>query len=209
MTKHVLDSIKAIRKLKGISQSQMAEKLGIVVSGYGKIENGKIQLTLERLERIAEILEVSVETLMKFSGEKNLALLHFTSNQNPSQAELEKASAQLIKDTPSVGKDDGDDLMQFEGDVHEFIRSFPPEKILRYAIENRNLRLERTKIFDIICETVFDKLPGKNKTGLTERFLKKVKAHDLIAKLLVSEVLTDRDVEVITRRFLKYKGMSG
>lgn len=60
----VLDNIKSIRKSKGFSQEYMAEKLHIHTINYGKIENGKTALTVERMYKIAEILGSSVSELL-------------------------------------------------------------------------------------------------------------------------------------------------
>ncbi len=60
----ILDNIKALRAIKGFSQDSVARKLGCDYSTYGKIENGKSALTVSRLIKLAEILEVSVEELM-------------------------------------------------------------------------------------------------------------------------------------------------
>jgi transcriptional regulator with XRE-family HTH domain len=62
--KKILDNIKAIRAIKGYSQEYVANKLGCDYSTYGKIENGKSSLTVNRLFRLAEILEVEVQQLL-------------------------------------------------------------------------------------------------------------------------------------------------
>ena len=62
--KKILDNIKAIRAVKGYSQEYVANKLGCDYSTYGKIENGKSSLTVNRLFRLAEILEVEVHQLL-------------------------------------------------------------------------------------------------------------------------------------------------
>ena len=62
-----MDTIKTIielRKQKGLTQSLMAEKLGIAPNNYGKIEKGITEMTLNRLNQIAEILNVSVVELL-------------------------------------------------------------------------------------------------------------------------------------------------
>jgi transcriptional regulator with XRE-family HTH domain len=66
MENDFLLNIKSIRTEKGISQNQMAEKLGFAQSNYNKIENGVAELTVKRLYEIAKILEVSV---LKILGE--------------------------------------------------------------------------------------------------------------------------------------------
>jgi transcriptional regulator with XRE-family HTH domain len=63
--KKILDNIKAIRAVKGYSQEYVANKLGCDYSTYGKIENGKSSLTVNRLFKLAEILEVEVNQLLQ------------------------------------------------------------------------------------------------------------------------------------------------
>ena len=60
------EKIRKIRELKGLKQSNLAEKLGLTMNGYGKIERGETTLTLERLEQISEALGMKVLDLMHF-----------------------------------------------------------------------------------------------------------------------------------------------
>lgn len=50
--------LKNIRKQKNYTQGFVAEKLGISLRAYSKIESGETQLTLDRLSEIIEILNV-------------------------------------------------------------------------------------------------------------------------------------------------------
>ena len=60
----VIKNIKAIRKNKGISHEAMAVNLGISQAAYTKLESGETKLTVDRLYKIAEILEIQVEDLL-------------------------------------------------------------------------------------------------------------------------------------------------
>lgn len=60
----VTDNIKAIRKSKGITQIEIAEKLGIGQSNYTYLENRGEKLTIEQIEAIAGALGVSVMELL-------------------------------------------------------------------------------------------------------------------------------------------------
>ncbi len=60
----VLDNIKRIRKSKGLSQEYVAGMIHIHTINYGKIENGITALTIERLYKIADILNVSASELL-------------------------------------------------------------------------------------------------------------------------------------------------
>lgn len=62
--KNFYENLRKIRKSKGISQADMADKLGITQDGYGKMERGHIEPSFERLEQIAEALKVSVQELL-------------------------------------------------------------------------------------------------------------------------------------------------
>lgn len=55
--------IKAYRKLKGYTQIQFARELGISVSVIGEVERGNRTLTTDLLERITEVLNISIEEL--------------------------------------------------------------------------------------------------------------------------------------------------
>lgn len=54
----MLKKIRELRKNKGYSQKNMAEKLNLSISGYAKIENGENFLSVERFLYICRILEV-------------------------------------------------------------------------------------------------------------------------------------------------------
>lgn len=52
-----------IRKTQGLSQSALAEKLGVTQSYVSEIESGKVSPMVSTLERMAEILGVSTHDL--------------------------------------------------------------------------------------------------------------------------------------------------
>lgn len=58
---HILQKIKEIRTEKGYSQEYMSVALDMSISAYTKLENSITKLTVERLFKIAEILETPVE----------------------------------------------------------------------------------------------------------------------------------------------------
>jgi transcriptional regulator with XRE-family HTH domain len=55
----ILVRLRQIREQKAIKQDFMADKLNMTRQGYSKIENGISILSVERLLKICEILEVS------------------------------------------------------------------------------------------------------------------------------------------------------
>lgn len=53
-----LENIRFERIKKGYTQDYMAIQLGIEQRTYSKLENGHIKLSVQRLKRIAKILQV-------------------------------------------------------------------------------------------------------------------------------------------------------
>lgn len=58
--------IKEIRKLREISQEQLAEKVGLDSKFISKIEVGRSSPSLETIENIARALEVEIRDLFEF-----------------------------------------------------------------------------------------------------------------------------------------------
>ncbi|WP_295794671.1 helix-turn-helix transcriptional regulator [Mucilaginibacter sp.] len=56
--------IRTLRELKGYSQDYVAGKLDIAQNTYSKIESNQTKLNTDILERIAEVLEVSITDLL-------------------------------------------------------------------------------------------------------------------------------------------------
>lgn len=57
---HVLERIKEIRKLKGYSHEYIAHELDISQVAYSKLEKNETKLTVERLYKLAEIMEAPI-----------------------------------------------------------------------------------------------------------------------------------------------------
>lgn len=58
--------IRKIRELKNFTQEQVAEKLGMTISGYSRIEREEVAISIDKLERIAAILGVSTVDISSF-----------------------------------------------------------------------------------------------------------------------------------------------
>jgi transcriptional regulator with XRE-family HTH domain len=56
--------IKKIREFRSYTQEHMAEKLDISQNTYSKIENGMSKLSTDRLEQIANVLDVPVDSIL-------------------------------------------------------------------------------------------------------------------------------------------------
>ena len=58
------NNIKVIRELKNYTQDYMANKLNTSQGNYSQIENGTVTPNIDRLQSIADILEVDLSTLL-------------------------------------------------------------------------------------------------------------------------------------------------
>jgi transcriptional regulator with XRE-family HTH domain len=64
---NVGEKIRGIRTLKGLSQQNMADVLGLSLPTYADIERGKKDVTISRLETIAKELGVTLNDIMNFN----------------------------------------------------------------------------------------------------------------------------------------------
>lgn len=62
--------IKRIREYRNFTQQYMADRLELSQNAYCKIENGTTKLTTDRLDSIARILDVPIESIL--SSEKQV-----------------------------------------------------------------------------------------------------------------------------------------
>jgi len=67
--KSVGKNIRTIRHQRGWSQEDVANRLGISIPAFSKIETGVTDINLSRLEQIANIYEVNVVNLIALDAE--------------------------------------------------------------------------------------------------------------------------------------------
>lgn len=72
------EKIKKLRELKNYTQQYMSEQLELSLSGYGKIERDESDISISRLEKIANVLGVDINTILNFD-EKHI--FNFNNNQ--------------------------------------------------------------------------------------------------------------------------------
>ena len=66
-----IENIEQIRKAKGLSREEVAEKLNISLGNYGKIENGEVGLTIDRLYELAVIFKMQPEDILSHNKGRN------------------------------------------------------------------------------------------------------------------------------------------
>ena len=96
------ERLKELRKQAGLTQVELAGKLGIVQSSYADWERGKKKPTQANLVRIAQILNVSVDYLVGNSEEKtdeldNIELLFRMNSKGLSDEEKKVFKKELIE----------------------------------------------------------------------------------------------------------------
>jgi transcriptional regulator with XRE-family HTH domain len=64
-------NIRKARENRGFSQEYVAQQLGINQSTYGKMERDASNISVDRLYKIAEVLEADITTLLDI-GKKNI-----------------------------------------------------------------------------------------------------------------------------------------
>ena len=61
------DNISRLRNIKGYSQEKVAEKVGVSRQAYAKWEKGETIPDVERCQKLAELYEVTIDSLINFS----------------------------------------------------------------------------------------------------------------------------------------------
>lgn len=72
----IYNNIKKFRELKNLTREWMANELNLSLSGYSKIERGEVDITISKVYKISEILNVSVEQLLNFDATQIFNVTH-------------------------------------------------------------------------------------------------------------------------------------
>jgi len=70
-----IENIELIRKAKGMSRETVANKLGVKLSTYGKIERGETGLTIERLYQLATVFKMQPEDILNYNSHKKKSIV--------------------------------------------------------------------------------------------------------------------------------------
>ena len=65
---HIGNTIKKIRKEKGLTQLQIADLINMYRSNYSKVESGERDLSLEAVNKIAKHFGMTIDELVNFDG---------------------------------------------------------------------------------------------------------------------------------------------
>lgn len=76
---NIAENIKKFRELADISRKEMAAHLELSLSAYSKIERGETDLTISKIEKIAQVLNIELSQLMNFDASQ---IFNISGNQN-------------------------------------------------------------------------------------------------------------------------------
>ena len=69
IAKVVGNNIKEARKIKGLTQSQVAQIFHMTQQQYSRFENGVFELNYEQIVKICKLLEVTPNDIFEFENE--------------------------------------------------------------------------------------------------------------------------------------------
>ena len=67
---NVGSSIRRVREVRRYSQEYMANQLGMSQNNYSRIEKDEVKIDVERLRKIAEILQVDCQSIINFDEQR-------------------------------------------------------------------------------------------------------------------------------------------
>lgn len=157
-------NIKAIRMAKGLTQEDVADKLGLATSNYGRVERGLTELSIDRLEKIAEIFEVSVNYLLHFHEKNQIDFKEDAEYYYNLSKKLESKLEKLKKEQ----------LEAEDSETWLYTNKLNEIEALKQKVKGLN---EKIKLLEKIIEEKDSAIEDKNKTiAILER------AMDLISK---------------------------
>lgn len=86
--------IKKLRELRNLRQEYVADQLHMSQACYSKMENGHTKISVERLGRIAEVLNVSLEDILHFDEQAALTISSTTPTPNTAFDPVPASSAE-------------------------------------------------------------------------------------------------------------------
>lgn len=85
------DNLRALRKKRGLSQDDMAERLGVLTRTYGSWERNEREPNFDMAKKIAGMFDVSVDSLIgKEEGTKKEILKRLQNLKDLPEEQLEK-----------------------------------------------------------------------------------------------------------------------
>ncbi len=105
--------IKEIRMGLGLTAESVANELGIAKANYSRLENGKVEISLNRLEALSKIFKLPLQaffpsnnsqTIQITNGENSPNVQNITNNSDPTLVEILQNSLKILSDALERGK---------------------------------------------------------------------------------------------------------
>jgi transcriptional regulator with XRE-family HTH domain len=106
---HIGQKIKKLRELKNLTQTHLAQELGVTQSAYSKIEIGESEVTYSKLEKISSVLGMKPEDVIAFNESM---VFNVMNNQNGGNVfgdinnTISETERQLYQDQITLLKDE-------------------------------------------------------------------------------------------------------
>jgi len=71
MIKDIGNSLRKVRQQKNITKKYVADQLGISIRTYSRLESGETPMTIRRLNRLCEILNVTISKILFYQEDAN------------------------------------------------------------------------------------------------------------------------------------------
>lgn len=75
------ENLKNARLKKGLSQKDVAEKIGVAKSTYSLYESGSREPNVQTIKKISDILDVSADDLLGINNEPTTLAAHFDGDE--------------------------------------------------------------------------------------------------------------------------------
>lgn len=86
MEQHLGRKIKKLREFRNFTQHYMADKLGIAQPTYSKLENEQEEISEDKLQKIAKILDLNVADILNFDDRAFLNIIQHNTIENQGYA---------------------------------------------------------------------------------------------------------------------------
>ena len=81
MGEYFNENLKWAREQKGLSQKDVAEKIGVAKSTYSLYESGNREPNVQTIKKIADVLGVSADELLGIDTDTTTLAAHFDGNE--------------------------------------------------------------------------------------------------------------------------------
>jgi transcriptional regulator with XRE-family HTH domain len=105
LNKLTASKIKEIRLKQGLTAESVASQLGIAKANYSRLENGKVDISLNRLEALSKIFKLPLQSLLPAGGTQTIQVTNgdnspiahnISNNVDPALVSMLQTSLQIL-----------------------------------------------------------------------------------------------------------------